>query len=326
MSDRTDMGQVKFKVRHNALLLREFTVEDIVRATRLNPESVRTELQRMRQEGLLTSEPHPSDSGKRGAPPSLYKLTEDPEARLALAESVEAFYPSIPSTEQPTSRHFESARRLLSEAQALDGPQRERLLAVAEHDLEMTSHAEGGDLASESVKAYLEYEWARLAYLRNKYEKAEERFEALRGFFVSAQNEAMVKRIDEFRLCLDAWHRFTAAGPSNFGEAAWARCLLDTLSDSHYQIESPLALLVLRLLRQLSRSAEEKVRAAAMELAIEVSRREIGEEVEELRSERLQLSSEVAMLRQEGRHPRPHFPEKDEASRVRFEDWLGVKR
>lgn len=277
MSDRTGMGQVKFKVRHNAVLLREFTVADMFRATGLNPESVRTELQRMKQEGLLTSHPHPDKPEKPGGRPVIYQLTDDPEARLALSESIEAFYPPLPPADRPTSRHYLWAQRLLNRAQTVDEPQRSQLLSEAEQALEMAYHAEGGSLAPEPVKAFLQYERARLAYLRGEHEEAERSFTALRGFFLSAQDETMVKRIDEFLLCLETWRRFAARMPGSAGEVAWARCLLDTLHENSYQTDSPLTSLSLRLLHHLSQTAGEEVRV----LVYEVERAEAFHKVQE---------------------------------------------
>lgn len=282
MNHRASMSEVKFKVRHNALLLRGFTVADIVRATGLNPESVRTELQRMKQEGVLTSRPHPDKPKKRGGHPALYRLTDDPEARLALSESIEAFYPPTPPAGRPTSRHYLLAQQLLNRVQTAEDPQRERLLFEAERDLEMAEQAEDSSLAPEPVKAYLKYERARLFYLRGEHEEARKSLESLREFFVGVQDETMLRHTDEVLLCLKAWDRFKTETSHGVGEIALARCLLETLTEETYQTDSPLTLLLLQLVSQLSRTAEEKIRAAAFDLAKEVvSRREIREAVKE---------------------------------------------
>jgi predicted transcriptional regulator len=83
-------NEVKFKVRHYALLLEEFTVSQIVELTGLKSPSVRTEVQRMKREGFVTASRQNAQG--RGGPPCVYRLTDDPEARLALSRSVEAFY------------------------------------------------------------------------------------------------------------------------------------------------------------------------------------------------------------------------------------------
>lgn len=320
MVSRTGMSQVKFKVRYNALLLREFTVADMVRATGQNPESVRTELQRMKQEGLLTSQPHEEKPKKRGGRPALYRLTDDPEARLALSQSIEAFYPPPPAAERPTSRHYLSAQKLLDQAQAAEDPKSERLLSDAERDLEMAEQAEGSSLAPQSVKAYLQYERARLAYLRGNCEEAEESFEALRGFFTDFDDEVIVRRIDEFRLCLEAWRRFAAGRPGSVGEAAWARCLLDTLADNAYQTDSPLILRLLQSLWQLSRTTEERIHAAAYDRTVELTR-EVRVEIDALRSNLERLPREIGIVWQRDQRQMLRLWQTDEPPPQRFDDW-----
>jgi tetratricopeptide (TPR) repeat protein len=251
---RVRRGHVKFNVRQHALRLRAFTVADMVRVTNLNAESVRTELQHMREEGLLTAQPSPTKSGKRGGLPTLYRLTDDPEARSALAQSLEAFSPPRPPGDRPTSPHYLSARQLLNHAQTTAARHREPLLAEAEQGLVMAAQAEGGNRASERVRAYLAYEEARLAYLRGAYEEAKQRVAALRECFVGLHDETMLRHLEELRLCLEAQDRFAAQRPSNGGEVAWADCLLDTLADNAYQPESSLTALVLDLLCRLVRT------------------------------------------------------------------------
>ncbi|HEX6291853.1 MAG TPA: sigma-70 family RNA polymerase sigma factor [Herpetosiphonaceae bacterium] len=262
MTHRVGMSQVKFKVRYHALLLREFTVADIIRATGLNPESVRTELQRMRQEGLLTSQPHSHSSPERHGRPALYRLTDDPEARLALSRSIEAFYPTPPASNRPTSRHYLAAQRLLDQALNTAHPQRQPLLTEAEQALDMAEHAEGGHAAPESVKAYMQYERARLDYLRGDYEQAARTFDILHEFFHATHDESMLKRVAEFQLCLKVRRRFAAKDVQSVGEAAVGWYLAEALIEQDYQADSPITSLLLPVLRQLSETASEKVSAA----------------------------------------------------------------
>src|SRR3990172_11456462 len=260
MRKRTGMSQVKFRVRRNVLLLQEFTVADMVRATGLNPESVRTELQRMKQEGLLAPYTTEDKRRERGGRRAVYRLIDDPEARLTLSQSIEAFYhPPGPPANRPTSRYYLLGRKLLDQAQTTEGVELRELLAEAERDLEIAEKAEGGSLASESVRAHLEYERARVAYLRGDYPEAERSFEALREFFAGIHDETMLRRIDEFRLCLRA-----EAMQGSVGDAAWARSLLDLFVTREFQTGSPLILLLLKLLRHLSQTAEEEILTAAV--------------------------------------------------------------
>jgi len=267
MTQRANRSEVKFKVRHNALLLHEFTTAEMVRATGCNIESVRTELQRMKEEGLLTGERIASKGRGPGGPPMLHRLTSDPEGRQRLLESVQAFYPPPVPTERPTSRYYVLAQHSLERASVADEQQRKLLLSEAERDLEMAAQAEGGSLAPESVKAYLQYEGARLAYLRGEDKEARRTFERLRPFFVAIQDEMRVRFIDEYVLCIDAEQRLNAAGPGSVSEMSWARCLLETLQEHEYQTDSPLVARMRELLSELTKTIEEKIRDAAYDVA-----------------------------------------------------------
>jgi RNA polymerase sigma factor (sigma-70 family) len=256
------MSQVKFKVRYHALLLQEFTVADIIRATGLNPESVRTELQRMRQEGLLTSQPYTERSTDRQGRSALYRLTDDPEARLTLSHSIEAFYPIPPATARPTSRHYLAAQRLIDQALNTSHPQRQELIDQAAATLEMAEQAEGGDSAPEPVRHCLQYERARLSYLCGHDEAAANTFHALHTVFSATANETMLKRVQEFQVCLDLRRHVTAAQTQPAGEATVGWYLADSLIEQGYQTDSPITSLLLGVLQQLSATASEKVNAA----------------------------------------------------------------
>jgi predicted ArsR family transcriptional regulator len=250
MTQRATMSQVKFKVRYNALLLREFKVADIVQATGLKPESVRTELQRMKQEGLLVAGPNGEHTG-RGAPPVLYRLTDDPEQRLALSQSVAAFHPAPSTPERPSSRRYRSAQQLLDRALNSKGAQRRQLLAQAEQDLQRAAEAEGGEFASEQVKAYLQYEHARLLYLRGDYDSAKREFAGLRRLFATSGDDTMLQRVKEFEVCAEASARFGANMVGAMNKHAWARYLVHATTDKNYQTDSPLTLLLLQLVSRL---------------------------------------------------------------------------
>lgn len=72
------------KIRAIALDLEIFSITQVMRATTLIPSIIRTELQRMEQEGFLTSEPM-----RAGGLLLRYRLTDDLEKRLALVRSIE---------------------------------------------------------------------------------------------------------------------------------------------------------------------------------------------------------------------------------------------
>ncbi len=194
MNPKTALNQVKMQVRKEALVRRVFTVADIVDATGLNPESVRTELQRMKEQKLLASE-------RRGKQ-CQYSLATDPEMRLALSQSLYTFLlPAVSLANLPVSDAYKQAQQRLDTALNTEGDC-SQLLVEAKELLEQAAQEEGHVSASEAVLSYLGYERARLAYLSGKHTAAERSFQALRPFFESIHDMDMVCYIDEFLLII----------------------------------------------------------------------------------------------------------------------------
>lgn len=181
------MKRIEFKIRQNALLLRKFTIAQLVRATGLDQKSVRTEVWKLKQEGFVTSEPKP------GLRESLYRLSDDPEKRLALSRAVEAFYPEPPEPipPRPTSRLYQAALQSLDRAERERGKRREELLAEAAHQLEGAWQAEGASLAPELVQVYFLRIHGRLARLEGRDEEAEEFFSQARTKFAAAVSSSL---------------------------------------------------------------------------------------------------------------------------------------
>lgn len=272
-------SEVKFKVRQDALLLHEFTISQLVRTTGLNPESVRTEVQRLKQEGFVVSERRP---GQREA---LYRLCDDPEKRLALFRSVEAFYPPPPEPSRPTARLYQAALQSLDQAEREKGRRREELLKQAAHQLEGAWQAEGAGRAPELVQAHLLRERGRLAYLQGgNLEQARQLFEQAREKFAAAGLESEVRLVDEYLLCLEVQRRMGAWGATDITERA--RCALEVLKDA--PTVGPLARLLADLTQALSYS-EGRVFAAVYQSMAAIGKHLTGEMLKELRLERERL-------------------------------------
>lgn len=271
MARKAGMSEVKLKVRYNALFLREFTVADMVRATGLKPESVRTELQRMRREGLLTSEPLTEKRRGRGGRPALYKLTQDPEKRLALSHEVESFFPEPlqPIPPRPTSRHYLVASRILDRVATgyyKTDKERDTALQEAEERLKFAEYEEGE--SQELIRAYIDRERARLEYLRGHDETAESLFRQVQEAFTTAELDHEVERINEYLTCIQARRRWLQEGALNPPEQA--RCILEVLGTIEQPSDRPLMNLLVRLLHELSRSMREQVLTAAWEQVAQV--------------------------------------------------------
>lgn len=178
------MGKVKLRVRETALRLREFTVDQMVKATGFNQESVQSELRRMREKGLLTVGGRTSSPGQRGAPPCIYRLTDDPEVRLGLASDIEEFFSNPHQQDTPSSQHYFDAVQLLDEAEGKENDEvKNHLLQKAEEELDFTWYEEGEPKGA--VAAYLKCQSGRLEYLKGNYDRAEELLKASKQSFAT---------------------------------------------------------------------------------------------------------------------------------------------
>jgi hypothetical protein len=262
MSKRRIPNEVNGPVRFWALELGEFTTAEMVRLTGFKVSSVQSVLDRLCEENLLMSTPLPMEKKKRGRPPVLYRMSEEPQMRLKLTESVQALLRPAPSSERPTSTFYFSVRQLIDRAVQEKGLRRLRLLAEAESDLELALEAEGGKQATEMINARLDYERGRIAYWRRNNADAREIFLRLNRFFIAQHDESMVRSIDEFLLLLDHPHLCEETEPK-----VRARHLLEILEKKEYCPESPVAVLFQELLHPLTQLMETAINAQAFKMA-----------------------------------------------------------
>jgi DNA-binding PadR family transcriptional regulator len=202
-------NEVKFKVRAIALDLETFTVAQMTRVTTLNPTSIRTELQRMKREGYLTSEPIREGKSGRGAPPHRFQLTDAPEKRLALARSIEPFFSPPPTpAPRPLSLHYQAAVTLTErlESGELSETERETTLRDAHHHLALAVEEEGVDIRPETetavAAAYLDLLRARLAIATSQWKQAEALLQASLQTFTEHRLGEMVTQAESLRTAL----------------------------------------------------------------------------------------------------------------------------
>lgn len=203
----TAPNEARFKVRHYALLLEEFTVSQIVELTGLKSPSVRTEVQRMKRDGFVTSSRQKAQG--RGGPPCVYKLTDDPEARLALSRSVEAFYvetaPRPVEPRRPASRHFFEAVQLIQGlvSHRVEESGRHAAIEEAAYHLEFARREEGvGREGTEIVGAFLNREKAKLEAVQGNIAEAERLFRQSLAAFQDAALDDEVERVHGDWLCM----------------------------------------------------------------------------------------------------------------------------
>jgi chaperonin GroES len=195
------MSEAKIKVRAAALALGQFTVAQVQRTTGLNPSSIQTELQRMKQDGLLAVVDDAPDGRRRVGAPKTYEVVAEPSALQQLVASIEAFSPTSAIPERPTSREYEAAQALLDRALVATPDRRGDLLRDAEERLEAAEEAELAPLAPKVVQAYLRFERARLYFLREEYVRAEHELNEVYGVFAEAEPR-MAQLVNEFQLTL----------------------------------------------------------------------------------------------------------------------------
>lgn len=267
------------------MALKEFTVKQMRRVTGLNPASIRTELQRMKRQGYLTSEPVKEKRG-RGAPPHIYKLTSDPEMRLELSHQVEAFYtpPPPPAPPKPASLHFKAAVKLIDRLATGQVSEEERgeVLDKARYHLDFAMHEEGvgikKDEATGIIGAHINLEHGRLEYVRGNYGDAERSFEKAKEGFALADLPDEVTKVDEYLQSIQIRRRWMEMMQRGIYEPRnMARCVLESLEPISASLASkPLVLLLMNLLKSLAPSARGLVLAASHE-KVEAMQRQMTE-------------------------------------------------
>jgi DNA-binding PadR family transcriptional regulator len=201
-------NEVKFKVRAIALDLETFTVADLARVTALNPSSIRTELQRMKRGGYLTSRPVREEKAGRGAPPHCYQLTDDVEKRLALTRSIEPFYGLPHPAPRPLSLHYQAALTLAErlEAGELSAAEREAILHDARQHLSLAAEEEGVDIRPEAetavAVAHMGLLWARLAIAADEWDRAEPHLATARRTFADRGLDEMLAQVESLQAAL----------------------------------------------------------------------------------------------------------------------------
>jgi len=168
-------NEVKLKVRRSVLLLKTFTIPQLVSITGLNRQSIHTEVGRMADEELIIR--LGTETKKRGPqggrPAVLYQLSPDPEKRFEILQSVRAFYTAEDQTSElprPESKHYFLAKEDLEEAGAdpsrLTEAEKVELLTSVRERLEYARREEETDEeGTELIAAALDMLEAKAVYL-----------------------------------------------------------------------------------------------------------------------------------------------------------------
>ena len=167
---RQPLNYVKTLVRESALDLREFTIEEIVKATSCKPTSVQNEIRHMLREGYLITQQSTGPQQRRGKPSSVYRLVNDEERVNSLIREVRAFRPQRQPGPRPLSQNYQLARELLDRAGTAPEAERQVLLTTAAKLLRAAWADQGntGDVKD----AFFKYEQGRLLFMKKDYEPA----------------------------------------------------------------------------------------------------------------------------------------------------------
>jgi hypothetical protein len=115
-------NEVRVNIRHNALILKTFSIPQLQAITGFNRQSIHSEIRRMEREELVSRVGVEARKKKSsgGRPPVLFQLTSDPEKRFELLQSVRAFYAAaeerVSELPRPASKHYFIAKEMLEES------------------------------------------------------------------------------------------------------------------------------------------------------------------------------------------------------------------
>ena len=217
---------------------------------------------------MLTSEPLQEKRPGRGGRPALYKLTPDPERRLALSRQVESFFPEPPQPTRPTSRHYLVASRLLDRiaaGQYKDARECQALLQEARERLDFAWYDEGEPEGL--IGAFIDRERARLEYLFGNFETAEASFRQVRETFAAAELHNEVAKADEYLACIVVRRQLMRLRRGALTLEGLARSTLEALEVAPMPplADRPLVALLTELLGNLATFTRDRVLAEAWE-------------------------------------------------------------
>jgi len=262
-AEKEPMGKVKLRVRESALTMKEFTLEEMVRATGLNKDSVESELKRMRERGFITV--HNTKRPKPGRPPCLYKLTSDPEKRFKLSTQVAEFYPKPRAQERPTSHHYFRAVELLdSLGEKEKAEDRARVLSECEDELSFAWYEEGSP--DGVLEAFIQSQKGRVEYLKENYEQAQALFEKAMETFTIYNMPEEKAWVGEHSLASRVQRKWKAEPSSSLLDRALF--IIADLYDlgTSLSTQHPMLVLLLGMAEQLV-SAQQPARAMVLEHA-----------------------------------------------------------
>jgi hypothetical protein len=263
---RADLNSVKLAVQQAILDTPTFTVSDIAKRTGFRLDSIHTQVQRMKKQGIIeidsaAKDDHPAVN-RRGAPSVIYRLTQDLGKLQLLRDSVLAFYLHSPKelTLRPTSKHFTLAHQATEKALRCDVSETEEienLLEEAELQLELVTDTECDADAPENLKAHIAFQQALVQYARRRYADAATQFSDLRTIFLRCDDYEAFRYADNYYFasrirCIIADSAHYLPNP-----AALIESVLNGIADFKEEVHNALRSTIVELLKTLRSSVEK---------------------------------------------------------------------
>jgi predicted ArsR family transcriptional regulator len=234
-------GEVSFKVKRAITFMERFTIGQLADMTGLDYQSVETVVQRLLKDGYITqAEPRQTERRKRvGRPRQVYALVNDPEIEKKLYSSIEAFQIeealTAASDRKPSSAHFDAAVSIIDSLEAGGETISAASLDEAAERLDFARRYE--EMIEEGVEiahAYVDFQQARLEFLRGKEDETKRLLAQAKAIFQENGIDGQVKLVDDYEITIALKGLVSSAledaAESRFGFALrYLHDVLDTL-------------------------------------------------------------------------------------------------
>jgi predicted transcriptional regulator len=202
-------GEVSFKVKRAITFMERFTIGQLADMTGLDYQSVETVVQRLLKDGYITqAEPRQPERGKRvGRPRQVYALVNDPEIEKKLYSSIEAFQIeealTAASDRKPSSAHFDAAVSVIDSLEAGEKEISAVSLDEAAERLDFARRYE--EMIEEGIEvahAYVDFQQARLEFLRGNEDETRRLLAQARSLFQENGIDGQAKLIDDYEIAI----------------------------------------------------------------------------------------------------------------------------
>jgi len=235
-------GEVSFKVKRAITFMERFTIGQLADMTGLEYQGVETVVQRLLKDGyIIQAKPRQQEGRKRvGRPRQTYTLVNDPAVRKKLYSSIEAFQIeealAAAPDRKPSNAHFDVAVSIIDSLEAGEKEISAASLNEATEHLDFARRYE--EMIEEGIEvahAYIDFQQARLEFLRGNEDETNRLLVRARAVFQENGIDGQVKLTDDYETTIALKRLVSLAledvAESRFGLAlGQLRGVLDTLT------------------------------------------------------------------------------------------------